>query len=678
MLFFLASDAQDSDNLADSVASDTIGLNEIKVTARQVTHYVDRDEFLLSRTDREHGSNALDAISSLPVFNISLNAKELTTRDNRQVIILIDGRETDGLDLRTYQAENIKKVVYYSVPPAKYMNRGTNVAVVDIITRRVRNTFFSSYLTTDNSVNQILGNNQLSLVFADSLNRLTASYNEWHNDVSSIQTSETYDYDFIDSRSSYRSSSGKQKNFGQTVELSYQHYFGRDLFHVGAQCNIYPNRSVTPSEILLDDGGVEMTGSRRSATFGRSNSWVIGLYYRHSMRDGRNLTFQATAGRSRWYTNSYLERAMDDAQFSSLDYDIQSSIQSEGYYGYLSASFDKKLWGGRFAAGINANVQTSEQSYTGEPDADIDNFDGNAYAAYSGSLKRLYYNLNVGLYLNHQRNSISGNDTHCFFIPSLNLGYNFTDMLSLRLSATVQKRRPSLSELSSAETAIDTYYVTRGNPYLKTNYCYWVQLSPQYVLPGGRAFLGANVSYSYWNNFIAPVITIDGNKVVRQSMNIGKTPSFFSSVFVSWQVCRWLRVMPTLWYSRYNMHTPSNNSPHNSWCANLQITAPVRNVEFSLYGSLPQKDRTGDYLTESRWSGMFSVLWRYRSITLGSKMFWFGASRNWAEIPGFKYSSQTRNRYEHNLAQVTFSWYFSRGKARQQEQVEISTQGFEK
>lgn len=125
------------------------------------------------------------------------------------------------------------------------------------------------------------------------------------------------------------------------------------------------------------------------------------------------------------------------------------------------------------------------------------------------------------------------------------------------------------------------------------------------------------------------------------------------------------------------MHTPSNSEPQNSWNANLSIVMPVRNVEFSFGGTLPQKDRNGDFMSESRWRGLFSVLWKYRSITLGGKMFWFGASKNRAEIPGFKYSSQTRNRFEHNLAQLTFSWYFSRGKVRPQEQGSINTQGFD-
>lgn len=93
--------AQNVVEVVDSLPSDTIGLKEVSVTARKVKHYVDRDEYLLSHTDREHGSNALDAISSLPAFNISLNDTKLTTRDNREVIILIDGRETDGMDLRT-------------------------------------------------------------------------------------------------------------------------------------------------------------------------------------------------------------------------------------------------------------------------------------------------------------------------------------------------------------------------------------------------------------------------------------------------------------------------------------------------------------------------------------------------------------------------------------------------
>lgn len=239
-----------------------------------------------------------------------------------------------------HQAENIKKIVYYSVTPAKYMNRGKNVAVVDIITKRTRQTFFSSYLNTTNSLNEFLGNQQLALVYADSLNRLTASYNEFHTDASNLESAESYDYEFIGSQSSYRTKEGKVKHFGQTMSLSYQHYFGQDLFYVGASYYIYPNKSVTPSEITMADGMGNIAGSRRSASMGRSDTWTVGLFYNHKMRDSRKLTAQATFGRNDWYTNSYLELAME-APLDYLDYDYESSIKSSGYYGYLGASFEK-------------------------------------------------------------------------------------------------------------------------------------------------------------------------------------------------------------------------------------------------------------------------------------------------------------------------------------------------
>lgn len=129
---------------------------------------------------------------------------------------------------------------------------------------------------------------------------------------------------------------------------------------------------------------------------------------------------------------------------------------------------------------MNSNFQTSDQIYTGADNADINNFDGNVYASYSGSIKKLNYNLNLGLYINHLHNSISGNETYVFFTPTLNLSYNFTNSFSLRLSEKIDKRRPSLSDLSTAETVIDAHYISRGNPYLKTNNCYAVQLVPQY------------------------------------------------------------------------------------------------------------------------------------------------------------------------------------------------------
>lgn len=150
-------------------------LKEIVISADRVVHKEDHDVLFLSKDSRRFGTNALDAVSTMPEFKTEFNSKSLVTFDQRSVYILINGVPSSAVELRGYKGDDIKNVEYYSEAPAKYMIF-TSGPVVNVNVRRRYDKFYSAYVDATNSVNVAFGDNQVELMCADSLNQFRLSY----------------------------------------------------------------------------------------------------------------------------------------------------------------------------------------------------------------------------------------------------------------------------------------------------------------------------------------------------------------------------------------------------------------------------------------------------------------------------------------------------------------------
>ncbi|MBQ3249211.1 MAG: hypothetical protein IJB03_06070, partial [Alistipes sp.] len=94
-----------------------VTLDEVVVKAERIIHKADHDVLYLSKDNRAFGTNALDAVSSLELFQTSINETKLISWDRQNVYILINGVPSTAYELRGYKGDDIKNVEYYSVAP---------------------------------------------------------------------------------------------------------------------------------------------------------------------------------------------------------------------------------------------------------------------------------------------------------------------------------------------------------------------------------------------------------------------------------------------------------------------------------------------------------------------------------------------------------------------------------
>ena len=66
-------------------------LSEVVVKAERIIHKGDHDVLYLSNDNKKFGTNALDAVSSLELFQTAINETKLVSWDRQNVFILING-----------------------------------------------------------------------------------------------------------------------------------------------------------------------------------------------------------------------------------------------------------------------------------------------------------------------------------------------------------------------------------------------------------------------------------------------------------------------------------------------------------------------------------------------------------------------------------------------------------
>ena len=85
-LLFLVLNGNAQESL-DTIKSFT--LSEVVVKAERIIHKGDHDVLYLSNDNKKFGTNALDAVSSLELFQTAINETKLVSWDRQNVFILI-------------------------------------------------------------------------------------------------------------------------------------------------------------------------------------------------------------------------------------------------------------------------------------------------------------------------------------------------------------------------------------------------------------------------------------------------------------------------------------------------------------------------------------------------------------------------------------------------------------
>ncbi len=636
---------------------DTITLSTVHVQAKSYRQKGDHVDIYLTKANEEFGTNALDAVSSLPFFNENIGEKALSTLSRENVTILINGVPSDGMDLRGYQSNEIKKVEFYESAPLKYINL-TKGPLVNIITRKKIDRLYSAYLNGWNS-NRPNGEYQAVLTYADSLHQVKINgYTNYGKNKRDIFTS--YDYpDGITNRYTGKDSRNSYKGF--TINPSYQYYDNKNLFNASLNLRSGDNKEHTPTDYCFSDKGTiyEGSGGKHLKTSNFMSS--LSLYYNHTFAPAKSFTVMLSGGYADALSRNHIWRG--STQSEQVVYDIFNRVKNKAYSlrGSINYSAGSSYLGANYT--YSKIDQNSDGSIYHPTTQNVTIFGG-----YAINRENMGFYPALGAIMDH---TSSMGIHHTTFDPYIQLLYRAWvsegqfNGLSGSLSMSVMSTGVgSIGSLTAAETFIDNRFIAIGNPDIKASWCALPKLRLTYYRPDGKVNIDFTYSISYYHHNNAPVIFESNGNYYQTIADLGHLWSHTISFNTEWRPLGWLRLNPYLEYNKKIFSTPSHHVNYNHLRAGGSVAFMIKEFYISLSANSPTKVINGD-LTEYG-SGQYSIGgdWGHRNFSFGMR-FHIMDHRNYtrANSCGFRYKDRTDNR---NYVILRASLYLSRGKVRRQ------------
>lgn len=627
-------------------------LEEIVVTSQLLKTFGNKDQLFLTESAKKTGNNALDAIASLPQFKQGVGSSELTTTDNKTILVLVDGIRSSSRELMLLKADDIKSISYYSNPPARYAHENVG-AVIDVATRRKREKQYSLYLDTKNGVTTGYGTNLLSMSYRDSLNSVTAAYFIDYRALDDNIMNNAYIYP--DKANNYRGLSGSYKGQYHIGQMTYQRYQGKHLFNAKVEYRKSPATQKYGQQ-LTNQGGEELTNNRVLES--DYSSVAADLYYMYMFSDARTLSLNAV--------NTYYASDSDnELAGNSSEYSFRNHTDNKSYSLITEALYTDRIGSGDLNIGFYYQYKNLNQKYNYTNRSTVNTQKEYLYADYSNSIGKLFYNIGIGLENNHYRTAADESFNYWVFRPSVSLNMQCNQYTSMRLMASVKSAVPEVGNLTNSTVTVDEHYYTQGNTGLKPFYYYDTRLALQYASGNGKWYLSPSVSYAYYPENNMPVFFFEGEDVIQRMTKVDNVHELGASFSFSYKPVSWITFRPYYNYEYSSYQTPNQSISHSLHNVGISLQLLPKNWQISWFGCFPMTDVNGDIFQKYGFNMTASVLYKYKSISVGAEYAYNpNPSRYYTSIGGFSMVEETKWNNFKDLIAVKFTYYSRKGKSR--------------
>lgn len=648
--------------------ADTVRVKELKeivISADRVVHKEDHDVLFLSKDSRRFGTNALDAVSTMPEFKTEFNSKSLVTFDQRSVYILINGVPSSAVELRGYKGDDIKNVEYYSEAPAKYMIF-TSGPVINVNVRRRYDKFYSAYVDATNSVNVAFGDNQVELMCADSLNQFRLSYYNSYRSIGGIQKRGVFHYG-ADDEVKLRCDDASYYGFLQQVQGSYQRSWGKHLLNARLIYKWNPGDEREDQVAEMVNGGTMASGLGSTYLKKHSEALTLDVFYSYRFSNTRNLALNVVNTFSRASSHKVMSRVMDEP-YSALGFEAVNGVDNRTYTLIANAIFTSAMLGGKYSAGARYAYQRLRQRSAGEEYVPVTN-NVSFYNSLSWKVRNVRLTPSVGLYMNDYS---QGRERSTDVFPRMML---YTDWwgkgrlkgCSVQLTLRMDMKSPGSGSLTPSATNIDGRFVSVGNPDLKSYMQGSVKLALLYNAPDRRKSIRLVSTLMYANRPNANVLYGDDGVMYSQLRKIDSRVASYTGLYATYKPVRWLELSPYASLEYFGYTTPGNKVRYKYVRYGGSVVFAWDKARIGLYANAPVKERAGDVFTRNSVQLAAVSQVNVRNCTIGLE--WHFSGRNDYEHGAsgefFYHQRKDWNRLN-NLVQLCFTWSFSKGKLRRQ------------
>ena len=476
---------------------DTLQLDEVMVSAN-LQKKADRWVFYPSDVIKRQSTDAYDVLQrmALPDLQFDLMNRTLSSQKGGALQIRINGVPSNQSDLAALQPQDIARVEYIDNPGIVY---GDGVAAVILVHTKRGYEGMQGGVQIANALTAKQGNAYAYFKLIGLKKQLSIKANSHYKNVGGVFTNsnKTFRYPTSDMTLNAQGDDRTYRLRGGSIQLEYNQLLDErnSFFNVMANYTTsYRPENVSASRVQHNDAPFFY---EQLLTKDKTHNVSLDLYLDKQFASKANLLANLTAT----YIGSDYHRAYSKVYHAAAQPAFTNAYDVDGQHKSIIGEivFKQPLSKGHnLTIGTYNRLSDTRNTYeatNGTSPTSLFNFNNYDYIELSGTLRKLSYSVGGGCsFYRTKSDSLMAN--YHFFRPSLTLSYSLSKAFRLQYYLGINPVEPQLAMLSSFVQTQSEYELRKGNPHLKPYQAYINQLSLSFRKHETTASISTYIQYS--------------------------------------------------------------------------------------------------------------------------------------------------------------------------------------
>ncbi len=455
--------------------NDSIVLKEVVVKAARVINKVDGQQIFPSEVQKQHSHSGFSLLGKLSLPNIRIDemAHTISAIDQRGAVqVRINGVIASMRDVQALDVTTVSRIDYIDSPGVRY---GKDIAYVIDIRTRSQSLGDSVGCDLTNALTAKMGRNDIFASVNGGKSQLRFFYEQAYTDVKANDYRVTAQYHLSDGsvhEMSRQQQSGRERDFGNTLELKYSLVDSASYVFQTALSTVFDNQPRTFGEMLVSDNSSNYVAHSNDKS--RSCTPSVDLYFFHQLDKRQSFTLDVLGTYINTQSDSY------DDEGTPYSYEVNGrtfSLIGEAVYENMMKPFT-------FSAGLNVNWKYMDNAYSGDVVSIncIHTSGVYGFAQVKGKVSKLNYVAGFGLSNQRYR---QGSDIYDYWLcrPKISLSYPLTPAFRLRYVFELSQHISQVAMISDTRIRQNSMEWKVGNPSLRPSSRYESFLGVSYTKP---------------------------------------------------------------------------------------------------------------------------------------------------------------------------------------------------
>lgn len=472
-------------------------LSEVEITSSSIKKEIDKKTLYVTDNMKAKSISSLDILENISDLNVNSLSNKVTTKKDGTVKILVNGIDATELELLSIKPDNILKIEYFDIVPARYTNNNVK-GVINVITKKSLNGF-NGLIDVKGAVTTGFNDDFINLNYVYNNTKISLNYFFSLRDYQEKRVNEELYY-------SLNNTEYKKEKIGRSSPMSYTLHdinlkiinkkdsnyvfqFEAKPFILNSNSTILQNLNYFIGDSIIN-GSVEYTQSFQ--TFQPK----FDLYFEKEFKNNKRIIADVYYSYFNSKYNYNINEISNDStvmNITTINNAVKHSITPE-------CIISSPIKNGVYNIGVryfySNSLQTIENSINNKDETSL-NSQANLFVDFNKKIKSFSIYTKLGLSYNTYSET-DNSFTFLSFTPALTLSYSFSSNSSIRLNGSQSPIVPSLSQLSSAVIPIDNFIVFSGNNNLKPYLYKTIDFS--YSLEKEKIWISPTLTYMHSDN----------------------------------------------------------------------------------------------------------------------------------------------------------------------------------